>query len=49
MFTLVMLALYTVVRSGKGDITTDDAQRILGRETRSLDEFISNHRELLKG
>lgn len=49
MMTLVMVALYTVVKLGKGDITTDESEKILGRKTRSLDDFIADNRNLLKG
>ncbi|AHC14054.1 NmrA family NAD(P)-binding protein [Salinispira pacifica] len=47
--TLVMLALYTIVRLGKGDISTDTAEKILGRKPRTLDEFIADNRALLLG
>jgi uncharacterized protein YbjT (DUF2867 family) len=47
--TLVMLALYSVVKSGNGDISTSTSQEILGRKTRSLDEFIEDHKSLLTG
>jgi uncharacterized protein YbjT (DUF2867 family) len=47
--TLVMLALYTVVRLGKGDISTSTSEEILGRKPRSLDEFIQDHRSILLG
>lgn len=49
MMTLVMLALYTVVKLGKGDITTDETEENLRRPPRSLDEFIADNKELLKG
>ncbi|MDC7235349.1 MAG: SDR family oxidoreductase [Spirochaetales bacterium] len=45
---LVMLALYSVVRLGKGDISTNDAELLLERPPRSLDEFIRNHRDLFQ-
>ncbi len=44
--SLVMLALYTVVRLGKGDISADDTRRLLGREPRSLGAFLSDHKGL---
>ncbi len=47
--TLVMLALYTIVRLGKGDISTDTSELILGRKPRTLDDFISDNRNLLLG
>jgi uncharacterized protein YbjT (DUF2867 family) len=46
---LVMLALYSVVKSGHGDITTTTSEEILGRKTRSLKEFIQDHKSLLIG
>lgn len=45
--TLVMLALYSVVKSGKGDITTTVSQDILERKPISLQEFIKDHKLLL--
>lgn len=45
--TLVMLALYSVVKMGKGDVTTDDTFKILKRKPRSLESFIADHREIL--
>ncbi|MBI9104372.1 MAG: NmrA family NAD(P)-binding protein [Spirochaetales bacterium] len=47
--TLVMLALYSVVKSGKGDITTSISEAILGRKTIGLDQFITDHKSLLLG
>ena len=46
---LVMLALYTVVKMGKGDITTDTAKSILQRDLISLDRYIADHKALLGG
>lgn len=46
---LVMLALYTVVRFGKGDITTDTTQSLLQRSPISLDTYIADHRVLFGG
>jgi len=46
---LVMLALYTVVRFGKGDITTDTAQELLQRPPLSLDAYITDHKTLFRG
>lgn len=45
----VMLALYSVVRFGKGDIGTGTTAELLGRAPRSLDAFIADHREALRG
>ena len=47
--TLVMLFLYSIVKFGKGDITTGDTEAILGRRPRSLQDFIADHRTLLLG
>jgi uncharacterized protein YbjT (DUF2867 family) len=47
--TLVMLALYSVVKSGNGDISTTTSEEILGRKTRSLEEFIQDHKSLILG
>ncbi|GAB1458082.1 hypothetical protein MASR2M48_33900 [Spirochaetota bacterium] len=47
--TLVMLVLYSVVKSGNGDISTDTANTILGRKTLSIDAFIQDHKALLNG
>lgn len=47
--TMVMLALYSVVKSGKGDITTFTSEEILGRKTIGLEEFIHDHKNLLLG
>ncbi|MBN2658601.1 MAG: NmrA family NAD(P)-binding protein [Spirochaetales bacterium] len=44
---LVMLALYTVVKTGKGDITTEDSRQLLGRAPKELDDFIERHKSLL--
>jgi uncharacterized protein YbjT (DUF2867 family) len=44
--SLVMLALYTVVRLGKGDISADDTRLLLGREARSLGSFLSDNEAL---
>ncbi|HAE22537.1 MAG TPA: NAD(P)-dependent oxidoreductase [Spirochaetaceae bacterium] len=44
--SLVMLALYTIVKLGKGDSTTDDARRLLGRDARSLSSFLAEHKPL---
>ncbi len=46
---LVMLALYTVVRFGKGDITTDTTQELLQRSPISLDRYIADHKALFGG
>ena len=43
----VMYALYSVVRIGNGDISTDTTEQILGRRPRTLYEFIADHTELL--
>lgn len=47
--TLVMLALYSVVKSGKGDISTTTSEEILGRKTIGLEEFIKDHKSLFFG
>jgi len=47
--SLVMLALYTIVKLGKGDITTTDTSRILGRPPKELDSFIMENRRLFAG
>ncbi|THB62584.1 MAG: NAD-dependent epimerase/dehydratase family protein [Spirochaetaceae bacterium] len=47
--TLVMLALYSLVKSGKADITSTTSKEILGRETISLEEFIRDHKNILLG
>jgi nucleoside-diphosphate-sugar epimerase len=47
--TLVMLALYSVVKSGNGDITTRTSEEILGRKTRNLEWFIQDHKHLFLG
>jgi nucleoside-diphosphate-sugar epimerase len=44
--SLVMLALYTVVKAGKGDMSADDTARLLGREPRSLGSFLSDYKAL---
>lgn len=46
---LVMLALYTVVRFGKGNITTETTQSLLQRSPISLDTYIADHRALFGG
>lgn len=43
---LVMFALYSVTRIGRADTTTDCLARLLGRPPRSLEAFITDHREL---
>ncbi len=47
--TIVMLVLYSVVKSGNGDISTDTSSTILGRNTLTLDEFIQDNKALLNG
>ncbi|MBB6480420.1 NmrA family NAD(P)-binding protein [Spirochaeta isovalerica] len=47
--TLVMLALYTVVKTGKGDVTTDDSRLLLGRAPVQLDDFIKRNISVLSG
>lgn len=44
---LVMYALYSVTRFGKAGVATDTFQQITGRQPRSLDQFIADHRDLL--
>ncbi|MDA3955148.1 NmrA family NAD(P)-binding protein [Oceanispirochaeta sp.] len=44
---LVMLVLYTVVRLGRGDVTTPTSQILLGRNPRSLQEFIKDSKDVL--
>lgn len=44
--SVVMLVLYSIVRFGKGDITTGDTRRILQREPASLEAFLRSHRHL---
>lgn len=46
---LVMLALYSVVKLGNGDVSTDDSEAILQRKTRSLEDFIRDYRSLFLG
>lgn len=43
---LVMYALYSVTRMGRAGGPTEDFRAITGREPRSLDEFIDDHRGL---
>lgn len=47
--TLVMLALYSVVKSGNADITTSTSEEILGRPPRSLDQFIADNSSSFNG
>jgi hypothetical protein len=42
-----MLVLYTVVRLGRGDVTTPTSQILLGRNPRSLQEFIKDSKDVL--
>jgi uncharacterized protein YbjT (DUF2867 family) len=44
--SIVMLVLYSIVRFGKGDITTEDTRRILQRDPASLETFLHSHRDL---
>lgn len=46
MMTLVMFLLYRQVKRGEADITTSVSERLLGKEPRSLDGFIAEHRDL---
>ncbi|HKL58141.1 MAG TPA: NmrA family NAD(P)-binding protein [Sphaerochaeta sp.] len=46
---LVMLILYTTVRTGKGNITTDTTQELLQRSPISLDRYIADHKALFGG
>lgn len=46
---LVMYALYSVTRMGKAGGATSDFEEIVGRNPRSLDEFIQDHRAILAG
>lgn len=46
---LVMLILYTTVRTGKGDITTDTTQELLQRSPISLDRYIADNKALFGG
>ena len=43
----VMLALYTIVRLGKGDITTDSFSKIMGYIPCSLSQFLLDHTAIL--
>lgn len=47
--TLVMLYLYSRVKSGKGDITTTETGEILGRPPRSIDAFILEQKHIFNG
>jgi len=47
--TLVMLFLYTTVKLGRGDITTNDAESLLGRPPRSLRDFLADYKGCLSG
>jgi uncharacterized protein YbjT (DUF2867 family) len=47
--TLVMLALYSVVKSGNGDISTSTSEEILERKTIGLEQFIEDHKAILLG
>ncbi len=42
-----MLAEYEVTRRGRSGRTTDDVERVLGREPRDIATFITDHRERL--
>ncbi len=44
--SLVMLALYSIIKFGKGDITTDDTGRLLGRPPKDLTAFLQENRHL---
>ena len=44
--SLVMLALYSIVKLGKGDITTTDTEIILQRKPKDLTTFLLDHRHL---
>lgn len=46
--SVVMLTLYTVVKFGRSDISTNTLAEILGRRPRSLDDFIKDHIHLFK-
>lgn len=46
---LLMVTIYSIVRFGKGDVSTETSEKILARKTRSLEEFIQDHKEILKG
>ena len=46
---LVMYALYSVTRLGRAGGATDDFESLVGRPARSLDEFIVDHRHILRG
>ncbi|KGE71189.1 NmrA family NAD(P)-binding protein [Spirochaeta lutea] len=45
----VMYALYSVVRSGRGNITTATTRELLDRAPRSLEDFIQDHKHILGG
>lgn len=47
--TLVMLALYSVVKSGRGDISTSTSAEILQRPAVSLEDFIQDYKPILTG
>ncbi len=47
--TLVMVALYSIVKLGKGNISTSTAEEILGRKPITLQQFIADHKQILQG
>lgn len=48
-FALIMFALYSVVKSGNGDVSTNTTEQILGRKPRGLDSFIIDNKDLFLG
>lgn len=46
-FALVMLALYSVVKLGKGNFVTTELAELLGRAPRSVDQFIFDYHNVL--
>jgi len=46
---LVMLALYSVIKSGRGDISTSTTEELLERSPICLKDFIIHHKSILTG
>lgn len=44
--SLVMYVLYSVTRLGKAGVATDTFEKLVGREPRSLDDFIRDHQDV---
>jgi len=46
---LVMLTLYSIVKNGKADSTTNTSRELLGKEPISLEQFIEDHKSIFLG